>query len=143
MLNSGQVDLSAYLPDRNRWRLGLLKHAFVAACLQFGAFEGAEADAVRGDLIADRDAPTRHDVPEAPSPSASPCFGHDGPVVEWPVVYALANVDGTPTHGVLLGGTTFVSWSSEPRDEVAHGAQLSVPLVVGARLEGVVSSVQP
>ncbi|MDP9451966.1 MAG: HNH endonuclease [Actinomycetota bacterium] len=144
MLNSGQVDLSAYLPDRNRWRLGLLKHAFVAACLQFGALEGAEADAVRGDLIAARDAPTRHDVPRSPlALGLTVLRSHDGPVVEWPVVYALANVDGTPTHGVLLGGTTFVSWSSEPRDEVAHAAQLSVPLVVGARLEGVVSSVQP
>jgi hypothetical protein len=144
MLNSGQVDLSAYLPDPNRSRLGLLKQAFLAACLQFGPLEGAEADAVRADLIAARDAATRYDVPRSRlALGLTVLRSHDRPVVEWPVVYALADVDGTPTHGVLLGGTTFVSWSSERRDEVNDATQLSMPLIVGARIGGVVSSVTP
>lgn len=141
MLNSGQVDLSACLPDPNRSRLGLLKHAFLAACLHLGPLEGSEADAVRADLIAARDAATRYDVPRSRlALGLTVVRSHDGPVVEWPVVYALANVDDTPTPGVLLGGTTFVSWSSEPRDGLDDVAPLSVRLMVGARLEGVVSS---
>lgn len=144
MLNSGQVDLSAYLPDPNRSRLGLLKHAFLAACLQFGPLEGTEADAVRADLIAARDAARRYEVPRSRlAMGLTVLRSHDGPIVEWPVVYAVADIDHAPTHGVVLGGTTFVSWSSEPREEVEDAAPMNVRLIVGARLEGVVASVMP
>jgi hypothetical protein len=139
MLNSGQVDLSANLPDLNRSRLGLLKHAFLAASLQFGPLEGAEADAVRADLTAARNAATRHDVPRSClAQGLTVLRSHDEQVVHWPVVYAVVDIGDTPTHGVFLGGTTFVSWSSKSGDHVEHAAPLNVPLVVGACLKGVV-----
>jgi len=46
------VELNAMLPDRNRYRLALLKHAYLAACLKFGVLSGAWADEIRRDLVA-------------------------------------------------------------------------------------------
>src|SRR5689334_3212670 len=54
MLRSGQVDIAGLLPDRNRYRLALLKHAYLAGCMMFGVLQGEAADEVRHDLITAR-----------------------------------------------------------------------------------------
>lgn len=139
MLEGGQIDLRALLPNINRARLALLKHAFLSACLQVGLLKSAEADAVRAELIAARDSGARREVP--PSSLAiglTVLRSHDGPLLDWPVVHAFAEMDGRRTDGVVLGGTTFVSWSSDPTQEAPEQLPFALSLEVGARLEGVI-----
>jgi hypothetical protein len=146
MLKSGQVDVAGLLPDRNRYHLALLKHAYLAACMRFGILQGDAADEVRRDLIAARDAASRKEVPESRlalgltvlrshqlSPSAPP--------VTAPVVSAVAHEATGPCQGVLLAGRVFVSWSSRPFDvqQPAAPRQLRATLQVGGRLVGTVS----
>ena len=147
LLLSGNVDLTAYLPDTNRVRIGLLKHAFLAACLAFGAI-GPEGDAVRRDLIAARDAANRREVPRSDLALGLTVLRSDtGRRLEWPVVVCLAEVDDEETiEGVMLGGTTFVSWHSQVPSRratraAAESRPVSVSLTVGQPLEGVVRAV--
>ncbi|WP_147384765.1 hypothetical protein [Nocardioides cavernaquae] len=47
-------------PDPRRWRLALLKHVYLAACLQLRSVpDTADARAIRADLIAARDNPIK------------------------------------------------------------------------------------
>jgi hypothetical protein len=139
MLDSGQVDLSAWLPDINRAYLGLLKHAFLAATLRFGILEGSGADAVRNDLLAARDARGRRDVPRSDLALGLTVLrgnysGHSQ------LVWAKATIDDEAIDGVILGGSTFVSWSSVPYTGSLERAPLHVSLAVSARVEGRVSA---
>jgi hypothetical protein len=63
MLASGEVDLEACRPDRNRYSIALLKQAYLAACLTFGILEHDRVAAVRRDLLAARKAGSRDEVP--------------------------------------------------------------------------------
>lgn len=140
MLESGQVDLQAFLPDVNRVRLALLKHAFLSACLQHGVLDGPDADAVRADLIAARDAGTRKEVlVSSLALGLTVLRSNDGPQLDWPVVQARAEIDGEHTDGVVLGGTTFVSWSSDPAQKPPSQLPLTVSLEVGQRLDGFIT----
>jgi hypothetical protein len=144
LLLSGDVDLTAYEPDHNRVRLALLKHAFLAACLAFGPLEGADADAVRADLIAARDAPSRQQVPRsAIALGLTVLRSSGGSRLEWPVVHCIADMkDGGEVPGVTLAGTTFVSWSSEAVAEAeAQQQPVRVSFRVGAPIDGVVREV--
>jgi hypothetical protein len=143
MFESGQVDLQALWPDTNRSRLGLLKHAFLAACLHAGPLNGPDVDAVRADLIAARDAEGRRAVP--PSSVAlglTVVRAADGRILDWPVVRAFAEVDGHHIEGVVLGGTTFVSWSwsSDAATRSRQQAPLHVSLDVAGRMDGLIHS---
>jgi hypothetical protein len=140
MLKSGQVDLAGLLPDRNRYHLALLKHAYLAACMKFGVLQGDAADEIRRDLIAARDAASRQAVPEsrlALGLTVLRCHQPSSPVTA-PVVTAVAHEPTGPCHGVLLAGRVFVSWSSRPVDvhEPAASRQLRATLQVGGRLDG-------
>jgi HNH endonuclease len=143
LLLSGKVDLTAYQPDLNRVRLGLLKQSFLAACLMQGVVEGPEADAVRGDLIAARDAPSRRQVPRSDlALGLTVLRSDDGPRLNRPVVYCIAEMeDGAEVHGVTLAGTTFVSWSWEPGIEAAVQEPVRASLTVGVHIDGVVRRV--
>src|SRR4051794_23012899 len=65
---------------------------------------------------------------------------HQGRQVDWPVVRACAEVDGREVEGVVLGGTTFVSWSAEPTTELRERV-VDVHLAVGGKVDGVIGSV--
>ena len=140
MLKSGQVDLAGLLPDRNRYHLALLKHAYLAACMKFGVLQGDAADEIRRDLIAARDAASRRAVPESRLALGLTVLRRDQPSspVTAPVVIAVAHEPAGPCHGVLLAGRVFVSWSSRPFDvhEPAASRQLRATLQVGGRLDG-------
>jgi hypothetical protein len=141
MLESGQVDLRALLPDTNRVRLGLLKHSFLSACLYGGLLEGPDAEAVRVDLLAARDAGSRREVPASRlALGLTVLRSDDGPLLDWPVVHAIGEIDGDRTEGVVLGGTIFVSWSSAPTKQPPEQLPLNVSFEVGGRLKGVIRS---
>lgn len=145
MLNSGQVDLAGLLPDHNRYRLALLKHAYLAACMRFGVLDGEAADEVRHDLIAARDAASRQDVPHSRLALGLTVLRFHEPAspVTAPVVRAVAHETTGPCDGVLLAGRVFVSWSSRLTDDrrAATPRQLRATLHVGGHVDGTVSSV--
>lgn len=140
LLLSGQLDLTALEPDRNRVRLGLLKHAFLAAFLLGGPLEGPAADAVRADLLAARNARRRQDVPRSEIALGLTVLRSSEPLpVDWPLAHGVAvEEDGTEIKGVLLAHTTFVSWNWKPVQEIEDDRRVHVTLTVGKPLEGVV-----
>lgn len=142
MLKSGQVDLAGLLPDRNRYHLALLKHAYLAACMKFGVLQGDAADHVRRDLIAARDAASRKAVPESTLALGLTVLRQHQPFrpVTTPVVTAIAHELTGPCYGVLLAGRVFVSWSSRTFDVYKPAAprQLRATLQVSERLDGTV-----
>lgn len=139
LLLSGQIDLTVYEPDLNRVRLALLKHAFLAACMAFGPLEGPEADAVRADLIAARDAPSRHEVPRSDIALGLTVLRSKGtPRTNEPVLRSIATgADNEELHGVTLAGT-FVSWSWEPGAEPQQKQQ---PVRASFTLDGPIPGV--
>jgi len=140
MLDSGQVDLSALVPDLNRSRIGLLKQAYLAACLHYGPLEGEVPDAVRRDLIAARDAKGRQSVPTSELALGLAVFrSNERFTALSPLVHAIAESDDDQWEGVVLAGTTFVSWSSEPEEAGEGIERLDLSLEVGDRIEGVVA----
>lgn len=145
LLRSGKVDLDAAMPDPNRYHLGLLKQAYLAACLEFGG-PPAEAADVRADLIAARDAPDRHSVPASPLAAGLEVLRVDGPVGPGVATLsvAVAYIHDTPTAGVLLAGSVFVSWSSDlsrPTTPVPT-RRLRVSLDVGGKIDGVIRAAE-
>jgi hypothetical protein len=140
MLKSGRVDLAGLLPDRNRYHLALLKHAYLAACMKFGVLQGDAADHVRRDLIAARDAGSHKAVPESTLALGLTVLRQRQPFrpVMAPVVRAIAHEPTGPCHGVLLAGRVFVSWSSRTFDvhKPAKPRQLRATLQVNGRLDG-------
>jgi hypothetical protein len=145
MLKGGEIGLTGVLPDLNRSRIGLLKHAYLAGCLRYGIPEGEHADQVRADLIAARDAPRRLDVPPSALANGLTVLRFYGPAVSLPpVVHAVADLAvGDAVDGALLGGRVFVSWSSTlgPDPHAFATRRISVPLSIGEPLSGVVSAV--
>ena len=144
MLHSGRVDLAGLLPDRNRYRLALLKHAYLAACMKFGVLQGDAADEIRRDLIAARDAASRTDVPESRLALGLTVLRRHQPCrpVAAPVVWAVAHEPVGLCDGVLFAGRVFVSWSSRPFDvqQPAAPRRLHATLQVGGRMDGTVPS---
>jgi HNH endonuclease len=143
LLRSGHVELAVHSPDANRVRLGLLKHAFLAGCLRYGSLEGAEADAVRRDLIAARDAPSRSEVPRSDLALGLTVLRfNEGPRLGWPAIHCIAEMEDKSLEGVLLAGTTFVSWSSDqpPADRKVQ-QPLHVSLTVGDPVDGIIRAV--
>jgi hypothetical protein len=115
MLRQGTVTLEAYPPDENRCRLALLKAVYLAKCMQSGVPQGPIADEVRRDLIAARDAASRHEVPPSPLAFGLIVMRFEEPVpgVTAPIVTALArDPNEGPSEGVLLARRVYVSWPS-------------------------------
>jgi hypothetical protein len=147
MLESGEVELAGLLPDWNRVNLALLKHAYLAACVTYGVLEGDVADLIRADLVAARDADGPQNVPTSAlalgqrvSRGGEPTLGIP------PLVRAIAQEADGPGPGVVLGGWVFVSWYYRipaGRKATPQQRQLNVPLTVGRKADGTVSSVGP
>jgi hypothetical protein len=145
MLRSGQVDLAGLVPDRNRYRLALLKHAYLAACMKHGILDGSAADEIRHDLIAARDAASPEDVPQSRMALGLTVLRFHGPTtpVTWPVARAVAHEAEGHCEGVFLAGRVFVSWSSQlfARQPLSPSSQVRFRLKVGGAVDGTVSSV--
>jgi hypothetical protein len=144
MLASGQVDLAGMLPDHNRYRLALLKHAYLAACLRFGVLVGEAADEIRRDLVAARDAASRLDVPVSPIALGLTVirFTEPRPDITAPLIRAVADEPAGPCEGVILAGRIFVSWSSlaGSENQAIAPRHLTATLTVGGRIEGIVAA---
>ncbi|MFY1659422.1 HNH endonuclease [Micromonospora sp. WMMD1274] len=143
MLESGEVDLDAVLPNWGRCCLALLKHAYLAACLTHGVLEGDVADEVRRDLIAARDAENKQSVPTSQLALGLTILRTYEPTTDEPAIRAVLHDPAGPVEGVLLAGRIFVSWSSViPKDvPEAHG-RLNRTLRVRAPVRGTVTSVE-
>jgi dihydrofolate reductase len=135
------------LPDWNRVNVALLKHAYLAACMTYGVLEGEVADLIRTSLVAARDADGPQNVPTSAlalgqrvSRGGEPTSGIP------PLVRAIAQEADGPGPGVVLGGWVFVSWYYRipaGRKATPQRRQLNVPLRVGRKSDGTVSSVGP
>lgn len=143
MLESGEIELDALLPDWNRCSLALLKHAYFAACLTFGVLEGEAADKIRRDLVAARDAENRRSVPASRMAAGLMIFRTYEPITDETAIRAVIHDPAGPVDGVLLVGRIFVSWSSViPADVPRAERRLSRRLLVGPPVKGTVTSVQ-
>jgi len=112
MLNAGgEVGIEFYEAEETRYRVALLKHAYLAACLYLGAIpECRAAVAVRAELIAVRDAQDRNDLPASPI-AQSLRIGrsyrpHDGVLF---LAWMTREDEEEPALAVVLGGLV-VSW---------------------------------
>jgi hypothetical protein len=114
MLASGEVDLEACRPARNRYSIALMKSAYLALCLKYGVPEGDAADQIRRDLLAARDAANKNDVPISEMALRLTIARLYGPMTGTvaPVIRAVLDDDGGAVEGVILAGRIFVSWSS-------------------------------
>jgi hypothetical protein len=105
-VNSGQVDLMGAQPDRNRYRLAILKHAYLAFCMKFGRPKGEVADEIRRDLTAARDAPSRQDVPQSRLALGLTARRLDGAeaTLTAPAARAVVHETAGACEGVILAG---------------------------------------
>ncbi|MCM4078305.1 HNH endonuclease [Paractinoplanes hotanensis] len=145
MLASGELDLDAVLPNWDRCKIALLKHAYLAACLTYGVIEGEVADEIRRDLVAARDAKSRQDVPMSRlAMGLTVCRTYE-PTTDEPAIRAVLHEPSGDVEGVLLVGRIFVSWSSAVSAEAPEVGrrQLGRTLEVGAPAQGTVTSVRP
>lgn len=114
MLTSGQITLDMLLPDRNRYQLAALKHAYLAACCNLRHIPGgAMADVIRADLMSARDAPTNTDIPHS-AVAAELSLMRSYAEPSEPIL-ALAAVASKTSPGmsevwISLAGTVLVQW---------------------------------
>lgn len=110
MLSSGEFQFEFAPPDRRKVRLAALKSSYLAVCLEQRRIPmTATAEAVRAELIAARDAPDRHAIPEGPRAQALNLWRSFGPP-QGPSV-ALARPVGSATpSGVGVAGTDVIVW---------------------------------
>lgn len=147
ILLSGEVDLKGALPNDDHVRLALLKNAYLAACLRFGVWDGSYADEIRADLVAARDARSRHDIPPSRLARGLSFFRLYGPppadAVAVAIAIARADDPSGPIPGVVLAGRIFVSWTSDLGATAAdpEDGWLATPLIVGPAVTGTVMAV--
>ncbi|MFC7624332.1 hypothetical protein [Microlunatus sp. GCM10028923] len=115
MMESGTFWLNYREPDPRRWRLALLKHAYLAACLYRGDVpESADAQAIRGDLIAARDTPSRASLPESEAASRLKVYrsgvGRQGSPLSLVARVHPQDASADPEVLISLAGVLFVSW---------------------------------
>jgi hypothetical protein len=114
MLASGQIMLDMLLPDRNRYQLAALKHAYLAACCNLRRIpEGAIADVIRADLIKARDAAKNPDIPRSAVAAGLGLMRSFARPSE--PILALAAVGSRTSPGmsevwISLAGTVLVQW---------------------------------
>jgi hypothetical protein len=114
MLTSGQITLDMPLPDRNRYQLAALKHAYLAACCNLRRVpEGALADAIRADLMSARNAPENSDIPHSAIAAGLGMMRSFAEPSE--PILALAAVASRTSPGmsevwISLAGTVLVQW---------------------------------
>ena len=113
MLQSGKFTMNYREPHPRAYRLALLKHAYLAACLYLGHVpDTEEVGAIRADLIAARDTPRRGLLPESQAAGQLTVYrsnvGTQGP----PLALVVQVLPGSTEPNVLisLAGVLFVSW---------------------------------
>ncbi|SCL32889.1 hypothetical protein GA0074692_3436 [Micromonospora pallida] len=144
MLRSGEVDLNGLLPDRNRYRLALLKQAYLGMCIALkGIPRGAISDQVRRDLIATRDAPSRQEVPTSALALGQFVRRFNQPQTDAPAALAVYSDNGRELSGVILVGRIFVAWEFRDalKSEPAGTNAIQGHLRVGKPVQGTVISV--
>lgn len=141
MLRSGALSLAGVLPEPRRYRLALLKHAYLAACLKFPSLVDNEIAAqVRHDLIAARDADGRDNVPASALAMGLTVLRRNEAATVPPVVLAIAHLTDGPCEGVLLAGRVFVSWTSTLTEQPAGTPrQVNLRLAVGGEIRGAIT----
>lgn len=114
IVTSGEFRLHYREPDPRRWGVALLKHAYLAACLCLRSIpDTAEARAIRADLMAARDTPTRTRPPASMAANRLKVYrsevGRQGPSL---ALVARGGCDeGEPPELLIsLAGVLFVSW---------------------------------
>jgi hypothetical protein len=113
---------------------------YLAACLKFGVPGGAEADRVRHDLMAARDADGPKNVPTNAIAMGLLVYRVDGPPAMPPLVSGTAQLPDGPLTGVLLVGQIFVAWDYERGPHlVPPSRRVTFRLVVGGKADGTVS----
>lgn len=119
MLSSGELQFEFVPPDRRKVRLAALKSAYLAVCLDQRSIPmTTAAEAVRAELIAARDAPDRHTIPEGPRAQALSLYRSFGPPQGPSVALARPASPATPSDVgaagteviVWLAGTLGISW---------------------------------
>ncbi|MGY1717658.1 MFS transporter [Blastococcus sp. SYSU DS0552] len=107
-------------PDRNRYKLAALKHAYLAACLDLRAIpETPCADLIRHDLRAARDATSRAGVPVSEYALSMPLMRtHEQPSGPSIALGIVRRPDGLADIWIALAGTMAVPWPLPDRRPV-------------------------
>lgn len=114
MLAGGPADLTFTPPDPRRAGLALLKHAYLAACLQLKSVpDTPEVHAIRADLLAARDTPRKAQPPESTAANQLKVYrsdvGKQGPPLALVAMHD-PNGEVEPETLISLAGVLFVSW---------------------------------
>ena len=121
MLEDGTFDIHFAPPHPDRYLLGLLKHAYLGACLLLRDVpRGPIADAIRQDLLAARDAPDRNALP--PSAMARDVLigrAYDPQPVPPLALVGIAKPGGVHLLGIVLARTVVVAWPLGDDDTLA------------------------
>jgi hypothetical protein len=143
MLRSGDLAVAGLLPDENRWRLALLKCAYLGYCMVDGVPTGRIADRVRAQLIAARDADGPSSVPFSDLAMGLLVSRQSEPAADIPpLVYAVAREPKRDLPGVLLAGCIFVAWHFWLAAGQVPSRELSMGInVVGPKIDGTILSV--
>lgn len=120
MLSSGAVNITYQPPDPRRYRLALLKHAYLAACLYLRQAPGAgDAQTIRDDLLTVRDLPRKASPPESEIASRLDIYrsgvGRQGPPLALVAQADPRARDAEPQVLISLAGVVFVSWPFNDR----------------------------
>lgn len=113
-MTSGEWRMHYRPPDPRRFRMALLKHAYLAACLHLGAVPDTEdARAIRADLLEARDSPRRVRPPTSEAADRLKVYrshvGTQGAPLAL-VARTDAEDDVEPEVLISLAGALFVSW---------------------------------
>jgi hypothetical protein len=140
MLRSGDLAVAGLLPDENRWRLALLKCAYLGYCMVYGVPSGKIADCVRAQLIAARDADGPSSVPFSDLAMGLLVSRQSEPAADIPpLVYAVAREPKRDLRGVLLAGCIFVAWHFRLAAGHVPLRQLSIGIKgVGPKVDGTI-----
>jgi hypothetical protein len=114
MFASGNLNINYRVPDPRRYKMALLKHAYLAACLHLQSVPDTdEAGAIRAALLAVRDTPRNQRPPEFGAADRIKVFrshaGTQGP----PLALVAREAPGNNTEPevlISLAGVLFVSW---------------------------------
>lgn len=114
MFASGHLNINYREPDPRRYRLALLKHAYLSACLHLRFVpDSKEARAIRAALIAARDTPRNERPPESEAARRLAVYrshvGTQGPPLAL-VARRAADEETEPEVLISLAGALFVSW---------------------------------
>jgi hypothetical protein len=123
MLTNGQLTLHWQPPDRNRYRLAALKHAYLAACCQMRSIPvGAAADQIRSDLVDARDAVSNSVVPHSAVEAALGLMrSYEGPQGPSLALALLKDGLGEDQVWLSLAGNLLVQWPLADHRPLAGG----------------------